>query len=288
MAGSVIGIKIADGTFFPVLERSHRGKRKLVLTTVNDQQESVQIDLYQGEDDSMQGAEYVGSLVVGNIQPAAEGEAEINLVLGIDQDGNLNATASDASTGEYESLSVSLESREDEPYTVPDFQLDEQSLDEQSLDEQSLGEAEQLNDFDADMDLDMDRDFNENFAQGLEESTSEASSEFGEQTLGGATQSERQPEAGDERGEEAPIAFSRPADGQPPTPRKGGVLLFLGFMILSLAALALLGFLVYRLLRGPEMPPLEAQLQVVEYALLPLAMPYFPRGVRRHHNDRNP
>lgn len=262
MAGSVIGIKIADGSFFPVFERSHTGKKKLVLTTVNDNQDSVQIDLYQGEGESMDGAEYIGSLVVGNIQAAAKGEPEINLVLGIDGEGNLNATATDAATGEYESLSVSLESLEEDLYTLPDFQLEEESLDE----------AEQLNDFD------LEEDFGEELEKSLGPASEEESISTATLEAGGfeAAQAGESPEAE----EEAPIAYSRPAEPAPR--RRGHTLLFVGFMILSLAALALLVFFMFRVLRGPDVPPLEARLQLAGFALMPMILPRIGRGARRH------
>ncbi len=283
MAGSVIGIKIADGSFFPVLERSHTGKKKLVLTTVNDEQDSVQIDLYQGEDTSMEGAEYIGSLVVSSIQPAAKGEPEINMVLGIDAEGNLNATATDAATGEYESLSVSLESLDEEPYTLPDFQLEESSLDE--LDE--FDEAEQLNEFDTDFDTDEELgesldeideldELEESFEEEPAEETAAAAASAGPVTApweSGEQQSEEY--------EQEPIAYSRPAEGTLPR-RRSHALLFVGFMILSLAALAFLVYFVFRMLRGPELPPLEAHLPVTYLALSPLFTFQIPGGARGH------
>ncbi|MFP4374953.1 MAG: Hsp70 family protein [Spirochaetaceae bacterium] len=261
MAGSVIGIKIADGSFFPVLERSHTGKKKLVLTTVNDEQESVQIDLYQGENGSMEGAEYIGSLVVSNIQPAAKGDPEISLVLGIDAEGNLTATATDAATGEYESLSVSLESFEEEPYMLPDFQLDE---------------AEQLNDFS------VDEDFGEPFEE-LEEGSAEPAAEeaFSAGASTEASTAPTGPRGAPEDAEEAPIAYSRPAEEARPR-RRGHLLLFAGFMILSLAALAFLVYFIFRMLRGPELPPLEARVPVTYLALSPLIVSYIPEGARGH------
>jgi hypothetical protein len=249
VAGSVIGIKIADGSFFPVFERSHKGKKKLVLTTVNDQQESVQIDLYQGEGQEMENPEYIGSLVVSNIQPAGKGEPEINLVLGIDGEGNLNATATDAATGEYESLSVSLESLEEELYSLPDFELEESSLDE----------AEQLTDFDLE-----------------EEELAEADLEPLE-----PVDEEPSPQTQAEEPEQAPIAYSRPAE-EAPARRRGHVLLFIGFMVLSLAALALLVYFMFRLLRGPDVPPLEARLQPAWLMLAPVLTTRLKRGAQRH------
>jgi serine protease inhibitor len=280
VAGSVIGIKIADGSFFPVLERSHTGKKKLVLTTVNDEQDSVQIDLYQGEDTSMEGAEYIGSLVVSSIQPAAKGEPEISMVLGIDAEGNLNATATDSATGEYESLSVSLESLDEEPYTLPDFQLEESSLDE--LDE--LDEAEQLNDFDTEFDTHEDLgeslDEIDEIEEGFEEAPAEETVATAAST-GPVTAPWESEEGQPEDYEQEPIAYSRPAQGTLPR-RRSHVLLFFGFMILSLAALAFLVYFVFRMLRGPELPPLEAHLPVTYLALSPLFTSHIPGGARGH------
>ena len=52
--GSEIGIKLADGSFYSVLEQDFTGRKKLVVTTSRDNQDSVQIDLYRG---SGEGAE---------------------------------------------------------------------------------------------------------------------------------------------------------------------------------------------------------------------------------------
>ena len=49
MAGSTIGIKIADGSYYPVLAEGFTGTKRLTLTTVKDDQDRVQIDLYRGE-----------------------------------------------------------------------------------------------------------------------------------------------------------------------------------------------------------------------------------------------
>ncbi len=127
MDNATIGIKIANGEYYPVLEEDARGhKKKLVLTTVKDDQPSVQIDLYRGQGREIEDAIYVGSLVIENIKPASKGEPEIDLIIGIDEEGNLNAAAGDLATGERQSLSVSLESlSEDGIYEVPEFELGE-------------------------------------------------------------------------------------------------------------------------------------------------------------------
>ncbi|MEW5817085.1 MAG: Hsp70 family protein [Spirochaetota bacterium] len=127
MRESTIGIKIADGTYYPVIEEHKKGKKKLILTTVNNEQTSVQIDLYRGDGPEIAAAQYVGSLVIDNIEPAPRGTPEIELIIGLDDQGNLNASASDKVTGEGQSLSVSLETlTEGGIYEVPEFELEEQ------------------------------------------------------------------------------------------------------------------------------------------------------------------
>jgi len=122
--GQQIGIKLADGSFYPVLPEGGRGRKKLVLTTVRDNQETVQIDLYRGEGEHAEETQYVGSLMIENIQRAPREEPEVEVVLGVDEQGNLEATASDALTGESQSLSVSLQSLSEGPAALPEFELE--------------------------------------------------------------------------------------------------------------------------------------------------------------------
>jgi Tfp pilus assembly protein FimV len=104
--GNEIGIKLADGSFYSVLEEDFTGRKKLVVTTSRDNQDSVQIDLYRG---SEEGAEaFLGSLMLENITPGPKREPEIELQLGLDAQGNLQAVASDLMSGEKKSLSLSL------------------------------------------------------------------------------------------------------------------------------------------------------------------------------------
>ncbi len=125
MSNSKIGLKEANGSFYEILDEESHRKKKLVLTTVKDNQTSVQIDLYKSEDGEIDDSLYIGSLVIENIKPALKKEPEINLIVGIDDNGNLNASATDSKTGEHQSLSVSLETLEKEDiYDIPEFELD--------------------------------------------------------------------------------------------------------------------------------------------------------------------
>jgi LysM repeat protein len=110
MAGT-IGIKIANGEFYPIMEGNSTVKKRLVLTTVHDKQESVQIDLFRSVSESMMDAQFIGSLMVENIKPQDRGEPSIELVISSGADGNITADARDldlGADGEHHVLNVSL------------------------------------------------------------------------------------------------------------------------------------------------------------------------------------
>ena len=138
MNGQQIGIKLADGSFYPVLSEGDQIRKKLVLTTVRDNQETVQIDLYRGEGQLADETDYIGTLMIENIQPAASKEPEVEVVLGVDERGNLEATASDALTGESQSLSVSLHSLAQGPAEYPQFELETEGAETDNFEESLL------------------------------------------------------------------------------------------------------------------------------------------------------
>lgn len=106
-----IGIKLADGTFYPVLEEDTPKKRMLDLTTAKDGQTKVQIDLYRSESGSMADAEYVDTLEVSNMVPHPNGEPELHLSLGLDENNNLSAEVVDPETGKKSETKVNLVSQ---------------------------------------------------------------------------------------------------------------------------------------------------------------------------------
>jgi nucleoid-associated protein YgaU len=126
---------MADQTFFPVMEEGKKGKKKrLVLTTVRDNQNTVQIDLYKSSDKSIDPGNYVGSLVIENIENAPKGTPEIEVILGIDEHNNLNAVARNLQTGIKQRLQTSLENLEEyEVYDIPDFELEDEGKEGGSL-----------------------------------------------------------------------------------------------------------------------------------------------------------
>ncbi|MDR1306688.1 MAG: Hsp70 family protein [Treponema sp.] len=122
---SSIGIKQANGDFYSILEENQAAKKRLVLTTVHDNQKSVQIDLYKSYSKSMADALYIGSIVVENISSQSKGEPSIEMTLTSTKDGAISADAVDLGNPSNEHhLSVSLKSFEDDKNEYPDFEMD--------------------------------------------------------------------------------------------------------------------------------------------------------------------
>ncbi|MCK7480293.1 MAG: hypothetical protein M0C28_25790 [Candidatus Moduliflexus flocculans] len=60
MSDRNIGIKLANGQFYPILEDGKPARKRLVVTTVKDDQPSVQIDMYRGSGETAASASYIG------------------------------------------------------------------------------------------------------------------------------------------------------------------------------------------------------------------------------------
>jgi hypothetical protein len=126
---STIGIKIANGEFYPIMEENSTIRKRLILTTVHDNQPSVQIDLYRSVSSVMTDAQYIGSLVVEKIKPKPKGEPSIEMVISSSSNGDIIADAIDLDTGaggEHYVLTVSLKSLDEtsRDMELPDFELE--------------------------------------------------------------------------------------------------------------------------------------------------------------------
>ena len=132
-------MKVADGTYYPILEKGSGHRKRLILTTVKDQQPSVQIDLFEGNNNEIEDDKFIGSIRIEDIEAAEAGAADIELVVGLDEQGNLNARAKDLASGESQSLSISLDTFSDDTiYDMPDFELSDDTDSWASDDDASL------------------------------------------------------------------------------------------------------------------------------------------------------
>ena len=125
-----IGIKLADGSFYPILEEGTAKTYQLDLTTVKDGQTKVQIDLYRSESGSMEDAQYVDTLEVSNLVPHPNGEADLHLSVSLNENNELDAKVIDEETGRQSVTSVTLVSRTLAERANPaNFELSEEQKD---------------------------------------------------------------------------------------------------------------------------------------------------------------
>lgn len=115
-----IGIKLADGSFYPVLEDNTPSEKKLELTTAHNNQTKVMVDLYRSSTCSMDDAEYVDSLQIENLVARPNGEADIKFTISLDEDNQLSAKIVDSETGNESNTTITLVSRTLEERLVTD------------------------------------------------------------------------------------------------------------------------------------------------------------------------
>ena len=115
-----IGIKLADGSFYPVLQEGMPSEKKLNLTTAHNNQTKVNVDLYRSASCSMEDAEYVDSLQIDNLVEHPNGEPDLSFSVAIDENNELSAKIVDTETGRQSNSTITLVSRTMEERLVTD------------------------------------------------------------------------------------------------------------------------------------------------------------------------
>ncbi len=102
MKPTTIGILQADGSFFPIVEESQVGVKKLTLTAARPGQESVRIDIRSSDSETESG------LHLGTLALQRSGTGDIELVIDLDEQGRLTATAAWPQGTPKQAISVDL------------------------------------------------------------------------------------------------------------------------------------------------------------------------------------
>ena len=119
-----IGIKLADGSFYPVLEEFSNSEKQLDLTTAHNNQTKIMVDLYRSKSCSMEDAEYVDSLQIENLVAHPNGEPDISFTVAIDENNKLSAKIKDCETGNQSKTTITLVSRTiEERLTTDEYKI---------------------------------------------------------------------------------------------------------------------------------------------------------------------
>lgn len=139
-----IGIKLADGSFYPVLEEGKPVTKSLDLTTAHNNQTKVMVDLYRSENCTMDDAEYVDSLQIDNLVEHPIGEPSLSFTVAIDENNKLSAKMVDPETGLESDANITLVSRTLEERLHPDEYNISDTIDGAALSENSDSDDDTL------------------------------------------------------------------------------------------------------------------------------------------------
>jgi molecular chaperone DnaK len=112
-----IGVGLPGGRFKKIIERNTTlpHKKSLNIATTRDDQDTVEIVIFQGDEDHAQDNEYLGTMTITDVPPGPRGSVSYEIVFSLSAEAILTVTGEEAGTGR---VVTSLFSTKDTPEQV--------------------------------------------------------------------------------------------------------------------------------------------------------------------------
>ncbi len=222
----MIGIRLADGSYYPVMDETRKTRKRMVLGPANDNQQAVHIQFFRDDSDAFISPEYLGSVNLEHLSPGSKDEKNIAIFISVNDQDQLEVSARDEDGGDERQLILQTraEAMTDENlFAGDDFSLD----DDVSLPDPGdfIGDKEDM--------------------EALHQEASLHGGSLGES--------------------EAPEWELSPDDQFSEPQRRGlkpGIVAALVLVACSVTVGA--SFLIFQLMRGSEIPPIDSMLPAVE------------------------
>ncbi|TCJ15139.1 molecular chaperone DnaK [Rubrobacter taiwanensis] len=107
-----LGIETKGGVFTKLIERNTTipTRKSEIFTTAEDNQQSVEIKVYQGEREIAAYNKLIGNFQLVGIPPAPRGVPQIEVTFDIDANGIVNVSAKDLGTGKEQKITITASS----------------------------------------------------------------------------------------------------------------------------------------------------------------------------------
>jgi molecular chaperone DnaK len=103
-----LGLRTQGGLMDALIQRNTRVpiRKTKMYTTTTDDQDSVEIQVYQGERPNVADNVKLGSFILSGIEPAPAGQPEIKVTFQVDSNGILHVTGEDLYTGQARKIAI--------------------------------------------------------------------------------------------------------------------------------------------------------------------------------------